>query len=295
MRAVFRKKYKTADSLTAYGMLFPAFAILTIFGVLPLIMAIGESFQDYTTKAFTFANFDYILKTPEFLKSFGNAILFTVIITALMMLLSFLFAHVVKGMQSSCGSIVKIIIYIPCLISSVATSIIFTFLLNYGGGLITSILIAAKLEPISFLTQGIWPQAVVIAVTLWCGFGYNTLVMLAGLLNIPKDYYEAAAIDGAGAFTCMIRITIPGMTNYFILMLINLITGNMQMLDIPYMITGGGPLNRTLTPALYLYNSFRDSSRTQNVTIAGALVIMVVILVINAGAFGLMRSKKSED
>lgn len=276
-------------------MLLPAFVILTIFGVLPLLMAIGESFRDYTTKEFTFANYDYILKTPEFLKSFKNAIAFTAVITFLMMFLSFLFAHVVKGMAGKSGGAVKVMIYIPCLISSVATSIIFTFLLNYGGGLITSVLLSLGLEPVSFMTQGIWPQAVIVAVTLWCGFGYNTLVMLAGLLNIPKDYYEAAVIDGANSFICTVKITLPCMKNYFVLMLINLITGNMQMLDIPYMITGGGPLNRTLTPALYLYNSFRDSSRTQNVTIAGALIIMLLIVAINAVAFRFMRSKKSED
>ena len=288
-------RLRRRDERTAFLMLFPAFIILTVFGVIPLIMAAVQSFQDYNTHAFTLANYDYIFKTPEFLKSFQNVILFTAIITFCQMILPFLFAHVIKGMLAKASQFVKIIIYLPCLISSVATSVIYAFILNYGGGLLTSIWSSLGKEPISFLTQGIWPQVVVIVITIWCSFGYYSLIMLAGLLNIPQTYYEAARLDGANSLALTTRITIPCMKNYFILMLIHLITGNMQMMDIPYMVTGGGPLNRTLTPALYLYNSFRDTSRNQHVTIAGALLIMVVIVAINSIAFRLIKSEKSGE
>ena len=85
------------------------------------------------------------------------------------------------------------------------------------------------------------------------------------------------------------------MKNIFILSLINLITGSLQMLDIPYMITGGGPLDMTMTPSLYLFNSFRDVNRPQNVTIAGSILIMIVIVTINIIAFKCIHSEKMED
>ena len=119
--------------------------------------------------------------------------------------------------------------------------------------------------------------------------------MYAGLMNVPRQYYEAAALDGAGPLRRMFNITIPGMRNYFILMLVNLITGTLQMMEIPYLITGGGPLEKTLTPALYLFNSFRDAGRSQNVTIAGALLIMVLTVLMNVIAFRMIRSQKSEE
>ena len=93
----------------------------------------------------------------------------------------------------------------------------------------------------------------------------------------------------------MIYVTIPYMKNIFILSLINLITGSLQMLDIPYMITGGGPLDMTMTPSLYLFNSFRDVNRPQNVTIAGSILIMIVIVTINIIAFKCIHSEKMED
>ena len=93
----------------------------------------------------------------------------------------------------------------------------------------------------------------------------------------------------------MFSVTIPCMKNYFILTLVSLITSTLQMLEIPYLITGGGPLEKTLTPALYLFKSFRDAGRPQNVTIAGALMIMVLTVVTNVIAFSLIKSGKTEE
>ncbi len=288
----FRYRY----SVTAYAMLLPAILLLVVFSTIPLVMALVRSLQDYHTKEWiALENYDYVLKTPSFTRSFENVLLFVVVIVSAMIVLSFLFAHVLRIIDPRLSGVVKVILYIPCLISGVVTAIIYMFLMNYGGGLFTSIFISLGIQPISFQTQGIWPYVCIIIPTLWGGFGYNSLVMYAGLMNVPKQYYEAAAMDGAGALTRMFCITIPGMRNYFILMLVNLITGTLQMMEIPYLITGGGPLEKTLTPALYLFNSFRDAGRSQNVTIAGAILIMILTVLINTIAFRLIRSQKTEE
>ena len=288
----FRFRY----SGTAYAMLAPALILLVTFSTIPLVMALIRSFQDYNTKAFVAVeNYDYVLKTPSFMGSFKNVLVFILIIVSAMIVLSFLFAHVLRAIYPRLSGAVKVILYIPCLISGVVTAIIYMFIMNYGGGLLTSISISLGKEPISFQTQGLWPYVCIIIPTLWGGFGYNSLVMYAGLMNVPRQYYEAAALDGAGPLRRMFNITIPGMRNYFILMLVNLITGTLQMMEIPYLITGGGPLEKTLTPALYLFNSFRDAGRSQNVTIAGALLIMVLTVLMNVIAFRMIRSQKSEE
>lgn len=288
----FRYRY----SKTAYAMLAPAIVLLLVFSTIPLAMAMIRSFQDYNTKEWVgFENYDYVLKTPSFMGSFENVLVFIVIIVSAMLILSFLFAHVLRAIPPRLSSFVKIILYIPCLISGVVTAILYMFLMNYGGGLFTSIFISLGIQPISFQTQGIWPYVCIIIPTLWGGFGYNSLVMYAGLMNVPKQYYEAADMDGAGPFRKLISITVPNMRNYFILMLVNLITGTLQMMEIPYLITGGGPLEKTLTPALYLFNSFRDAGRSQNVTIAGAILILILTVLVNVIAFRLIQSKKSEE
>ena len=93
----------------------------------------------------------------------------------------------------------------------------------------------------------------------------------------------------------MVHVTVPSMRNYLVLIIVNLITTSMQMMEIPLIMTEGGPLNETLTPVLYLFNAFRDPSRPANATIAGALIVMLVIMGVNILVFRLLQSKRSED
>jgi len=289
-RFVFR------NQKTAYLMLLPAFLLITIFVIIPLGMALIRSFQDYNSGNFIgFYNYIYILRTELFIKAFGNVIFFTVVITVAMILISFLFALVLKALNNRLGSMAKIIVFMPFFISGIIASIIFTMLTNYGGGLMTSILISMNVDPISFATEGIWPYISIIIPTIWLGFGYNTLVMYAGLINTPKEYYEAADIDGANGWQKLISITLPNMKNYFVLVIISLVTSTMQMMEIPFIMTEGGPLNKTLTPVLYLFNMFRDPNRPENVTVAGAILVMLLIMTINILVFKFVRSRKSED
>ncbi len=291
-----KSNFKYRDAKYGYAMVSIAVLLLLVFAYIPLVMAVVRAFQDYSTGKFVgFDNFDYILKTPSFIKSFKNVLLFTGIIVVAQMVLSFFFASVLKAISIKVANAIKVICYIPCLISGVVASIMYMFILNYGGGLITSILVSLDMDPIAFTTEGYWPILCVLMPTFWLGFGYNTLVMYAGLVNIPKTYYEVAEIDGANFWQRNRFVTLPYMKNIFILVLVNLITGTLQMMDIPYMITHGGPLEMTLTPSLYLFNSFRDTGRPQNVTIAGALLVMILIVTVNIIAFKIIKSEKMED
>lgn len=296
-RTVSRKKkrFEYREWKTGVAMIAPAFVILFIFNTIPLSMALVRAFQDYDTKKFVgFQNFKLVFADPTFAKSFVNVIWMGGACLFLTMVISFFFAHLIIRLPQKIGGAIKILIYIPCVLSGVVVSIIYIFLMNYGGGFFTSILLSLGLEPIAFQKEGIWPYLCVIIPTVWSGLGYNTLIMTAGLMNIPQSLYEAASIDGANSFQKTLYVTLPGLKNFILLMVVNLVTGYLQMLEIPFFITGGGPDNKTMTPALYLFSSFRDSSKTPNVTIAGALIILVLIVAINGFVFLTIRSKKSE-
>lgn len=288
-------RFQYREWKTGVAMILPAFVILFIFNTIPLAMAVARAFQDYNTKEFVgLQNFKLVFADPIFLKSFGNVLWIGGACLLLTMVISFAFAHLIIRLPERIGGVIKILIYVPCLLSGVVISIIYIFLMNYGGGFFTSVLLSLGLEPIAFQKEGIWPYLCVIIPTVWSGLGYNTLVMMAGLMNIPKSLYEAASIDGANAAHKMWYVTLPSLRNFIVLMVVNLVTGHLQMLEIPYLITGGGPDNKTITPALYLFSSFRDSSKTPNVTIAGALIILIMIVAINGIVFVTIRSKKSE-
>ena len=288
----FRYRYKH----TAYLMLLPALVLLGIFVMWPLVMAVIRSFQDYNTGEYVgLYNFVYILKTPSFVKAFKNVLILTVATVALTMVLTFLFALLMRSLSNRMGYFARACVFIPFFISGIVASVIFNLLINYGGGLFTSLLIDAGKDPIAFAVDGKWPYIIIIVITIWMTFGYQTLIMYAGLRQIPKSLYEAAQLDGANFWHQTLFITIPNMKNYFVLVCISLVTANLQMFEIPFMVTGGGPLESTLTLVMYLYNSFRDPGRPQNVTIAGALLVMILIMVINIIVFKTVRSEKSGE
>ena len=287
------------DMKMAYLMLLPAVVMLTIFVIIPLVIAFQKSFYDwnyYIDSIFVgLDNYRIIINTVYFQKAVINVLKFVITIVPLLLLLSFTLAHVLKGLSAKMSNMIKTAIYIPGIISGIATSVIFIFILDYKGGVINQTLMQLGIGRIGFLNNPFWAYIAVILPTVWVGLGGNTILMYAALVNVPPEYYEAASVDGAGAWKKMIYITLPQMKNIFVLMCISLTAGTLQMFDIPYMLTGGGPSNSTLTPMLYLYNNYRDASKGMGYTIAGAILMLIIIVMINSVVFAVIKSEKSVE
>ena len=293
------KKYVYRNKWYAYAMIAPGFILLTIFVIIPFVIALYRSVTDYyaynTNVQFVwFENYVRILKDDSFFKSLKNVVMMTLIYTVIMVVITFAFAHVIKKLSPRLASATKILCYIPFLLSGIMLSIIFIFIFS-NNGLINAIRANGGKERIVFNQDGVWPYFIIILPLIWAGFGYNSLVMLAGLLNIPKDYYEAAEMDGANAWKRLRYITIPNMKNYFVLIIINLITGGLQMFELPMMMTGGGPLESTLTPVLFIFLQKQNPSLQECEIMAGSILIMIPIALINILVFKVIRSEKSAD
>ena len=287
------------DHMTAYLMILPSIAFLGVFVLAPMFMSFSKSFYDwqwYAESTFIgFDNFVHVLQNQIFRQSIGNIVQFVLIIVPTQLVLTFLFAHVLRGMSTRIGAFAKTAIYVPTVIAGVVASVIFLFLFNYQGGILNWIVRQFGGKRIPFLAQPLSAKISVSVAALWMGFGYNSLIMYAGLQNIPQSYYEAAEVDGAGLWTKLFKITLPSMRNVFILILIGLMTGTLQLFDLPYLMTGGGPVNSTLTPMLYIYNNFKSPEYTMGYTVAAALLLMIVIGALNSIVFTLIGSQKAQD
>lgn len=297
MRLPRRRERQNAAGLL---MIAPCVLGITAFVMIPLALALYRSLFDYRVYSEVqewvgLKNYWQVLSTDLFVRSFGNVLLLAACVVVLVVVCAFFFAHVIANIAPRFARAVKSIIYIPCLISGIAAGIIFLFLTNLSGGLINGVLFELGLDSVAFDRQGIWPYVSVIYPTVWLSFGYNCLVLYAGLINIPSQYFEAAELDGAGAGARLWYITLPNMKNYFVLIIVNLVAANLQMFEVPMMMTGGGPLHKTYTPVLYVYNSYRDNAATQSLTIAAAVLIMIPIAVVNMLIFRIIRSEKSND
>ena len=299
IKCTHNKKFYYRNKWYGYAMLAPGFILLTIFVMVPFIIALYRSLTDYfayndNVQFVWFRNYIRILQDDSFFKSLKNVVLMTLVYTVIMVLISFGFAFVLKRLSPRMASLTKIVCYLPFLISGIVLAIIFLFIFS-NNGLINALRVNNDSERIVFNQDGIWPYIIIIFPLIWGGFGYNSLVMLAGLLTTPKDYYEAAEMDGANAWQKLFSITIPCMKNYFVLVIINLITSGLQMFELPLMMTGGGPLEKTLTPVLFIFLQKQNPSLQECEIMAGSILIMIPIALINILVFKVIRSEKSMD
>ncbi len=291
------KKHKTEEKISGLLMIAPAFILLVIFVFVPLIMAVVNSFFYYESgpQDAIFAGFDNYVKVfqrPEFVKSLGNVTLMTTIIVILQVAISFFFANILVKMRNKFSVFVRTIIYLPNLFSGVVIACLFTLFTTFNGGIINGIITSAGGEPIAFTNDVFWAYVSIIVPTLWIGSGYTTLVFYSGLINIPKDYYEAADVDGANWWKKTFYITLPNLKHYFVLIIVTLVTGNLQMFEIPMIMTNGMPLNATMTPVLYLIHARANGNVSQSEIIAASILIMILIASINAAVFALANRKQ---
>ncbi len=297
MKSVNRAKYRE-ERITGILMVLPAFILLGIFVLTPLVMAIYRSFFDYRagmeSTPVGFENYLKILKNSVFFRSILNVLVMSLIITVSQVVLSFLFANALARIKGKFAVFSRTIIYLPHLISGIVVAVIFTLMTTYNGGVINQILEWLKIDPIAFNFDVFWSPVSIIVPSIWIGFGYYTLVMYAGLINIPREYFEAAQIDGANFVQSTLYVTIPNMKNYFVLLIVTLIVANLQMFEIPMIMTNGQPANRTMTPVLYLIHSRANGNISDSEITAAAILIMIIIMIINSSIFYLFRTRKEE-
>ena len=308
----------------AYLLILPAFIFVTIFVVAPLIISFVRSFFEYETGIFNKGmNYVMVLTDPEFLITFRNVFFIALMLVVLMLTTSFLYANCLNSLDNKLSRFARTMIFVPFFISGIISSLMFSTIFDVSEGLIGYLYytrgvyfdadIPGGLTHVTLAGEYVigggnfWPYFLIILPTWWGGFGYQALMMFAGIINIPKEYYEAASIDGASATRKMFSITLPNMKNYFVLVLVNLVTGYFQMFEIPKMMTGGGPekysklfgmeLMRTESPVLWLYSSVlgQAGGPDRNIAVAGAFLIMVFVTIANILVFKVFKSEKSMD
>jgi multiple sugar transport system permease protein len=296
MKPPRRKKYSSGEVLTSYAFLLPTFVGIALFSLLPLILSFIDSFYNYgfyQDRAYVGMN-NYRLAMID--KYFRNAIFvglkFVLIVVPLQIVASFFFANLVKGLGRRTASFVKTSIIVPTVVSGVIASLIFVFIFDYQGGILNNILKRFGVPLQAWFQDRNLAMLSIAAPRIWLGFGYSSLFMLGALLDIPESYYEAAKIDGAGAWLRMLRITLPSMKNIILFLLVSGIVASMQEFDMPFNMTGGGPARATETPALFVYNHFvRDP--TIGFSLSSALVIALVLGSMSSIVFKLVNSEKS--
>ncbi len=265
-----------------YIFILPALLLFLAFTVYPIIASFLLSFQTRSGGVYTFSGFDNYVRLftdPIFYKALGNTFIILIVQVPIMLFLALLLSVFLNSKLLNMRGFYRVSFFTPAVTSLVAASIIFILLLNTDYGLINYILTSIGLEKINWLTNGFWAKASLIIVTTWRWTGYNMVILLAGLQNIPNDLYEAASIDGASPIHKFFHITIPQLKPVLLFCFVLSTIGTFQLFDEPYNLTSGGPNNATLTITYYLYNqgfNFFDFGYAS--AIAYVIVVFIAIL-----------------
>ncbi|MGQ9411794.1 carbohydrate ABC transporter permease [Streptococcus pluranimalium] len=278
---------KAKESIMGYLFLSPAMIILGLFLFLPTLLSIYYAFTNYyllTPDATTFiglANFKKLFSDPLFMTSLKNIGQFVIFIIPLQLGLALSLALLVNNKRKS-TIFFKIAFFAPVVMSLVVVSVLWLVLLNPSSGLINSMLGIIGIDPQPFLTSPKQAMYVIIVVSAWQGAGYQMLIFLAGLQNIPSSLYEAASIDGASKWKQFLNITLPMLKPTSILILTTTLIDAFKLVIQPMVMTQGGPLNSTLTPVYYIYRTgFTDRSvgYASSITVVfGAIIIIFTLL-----------------
>lgn len=291
-----RRRYP--DTKIALPMLAPAVILLGIFVIWPTIYAVWLSFQNwgfYLPPEFVgFRNFEYVLTDPQFWASIGRGFTFVAMTVPVMLVLAYLFASLVVAVSRRAASVLKVSIYIPTIISGVIASIIFVLIYNYSGGLLNAVLKRFGVEPIAWLGDPAWALFAIAIPAIWLGMGLTSLIMVAAMVDIPTEFYEAASMEGAGWWQKTFYITIPQMKNVFLFLLVTGFVAAIQQFELPLVMTGGGPLSSTTLPNLFIFNHFRNDM-TVGFSIAAALMLFVVLGTCSALIFKFVNSERLVD
>ena len=260
----------------------PAMLLLLTFLIIPFCMSINYSFTDYNMltpglKQFVgFRNYLQTLKDPVFLKSLRNILQFVVFIIPIQLGMALGLALIVNKQRPG-NMFFKISFFAPNVVSLTVTAVLWLYIVNPDQGLLNSLLGLIHISPQPLLTSPKQAMFVIIGISAWQGAGYQMLIFLAGLQDIPHSLYEAAELDGANAWQRFRHITVPSLRPTTMMIMTTTLISALNLMTQSMIMTQGGPDNATMTLIYYIY---RTGFTDRQLGLASAMSVIYGIIII---------------
>ena len=284
VRPAARLRRRVRENITAYGLLCAALLVFAGFSWYPIVRGVLLSFQQVNfVTAPTWVgleNFQKLFADPQFWEAWANTLLFTGLALVFGFAVPFAVAVLLNELRHG-KAYFRLVVYLPVMLPPVVVALLWKWFYDPGPGLFNTALHAVGLPGLSWLDSPTTAMLSLVLVSTWANMGSATLIYLAALQTISGDMYEAAELDGAGLWKRLWHVTIPQTRFALLVMLLLQIVATMQVFTEPYIMTGGGPGDSTVTVLLLLYkyafyyNDFGTAS-------ALSLLLFVVL-----GVFGL--------
>jgi multiple sugar transport system permease protein len=285
------------NTLIALCFIAPSFIGFLAFTVGPLIASLVVSLFDWNLiSSPTFVGIGNYVKLftadPKFMAVLGNTVLFVIGAVPLSVVLGLAVALLLNA-KIKFVSIFRAAYFVPVVISVVASALVWKWLFNSDAGVINSVLSAVGVQhPPEWLASTAWALPAVIIVSIWKNVGYNMVIYLAGLKNIPAELLEAAAIDGASRWQQLWYVTVPMLrpTTFFITVIS--IINSFQVFGLALIMTNGGPGTATNTIVFYIYQQgFQNFSMGYASAIGWVLFALILVVTLVQGAVNRAQEK----
>ena len=251
------------------GWLFaaPALLAIAVFFVVPVVAALVMSATDFdiyaladlrNTRFVGLGNYFQLLQTPLFWRALLNTLFFVVVGVPLSIAVSLGTALLLHSRLARFTGFFRTALFAPVVTTLAAVAVVWIFLLHARYGLINYGLSWLGLHPVDWLGDPRWAMPAIVLLSVWKNFGYNMIILLAGLQAIPAELYEAAQLDGAGPGAAFRHVTVPALAPMLLMVSILTMAGHFQIFAEPYVMTQGGPAERTVTVLYLMYeNGFK--------------------------------------
>ncbi len=301
---VKKKKRRNVNNM-AYLYVLPFVVVFLVFSVYPVVRTFQFSFSSYKGYGdVNFIGFDQyirVFKDKYFWRALWNTVRIWSVNIILQLGLAFLLTIVFADIKYKIRGLGfwRAVYYLPNIIAVTSVGFLFSTLLDWRFGSVNQIILGiaktfgGTYNPINWMGDKAYTGWVIAVISAWMWFGNSFIMLMAGVQGISKDYYEAAAIDGANRWVVFGKITIPLLRPILIYVAITSLIGGLQMFDMPFIMTGntdGNPSGTTQTVIMYMYK-FGFEAFQVGYAAAIAYVLFIIILIVSLIQFKIMNKE----
>lgn len=245
-----------------------------------------------------FDNFSQVLSSPSFKNALKNTFIIWLLNfvpqLSLALLLTAWFTD--RRWNIKGQGLYKVLIYMPNIITAATIAILFKSLFDYPTSPVNDLLVKLHLisSPQNFPISKTFARNAVAFIQFWMWYGYTMLILIAGVLGISPEIFDAAEVDGANKWQIFWLVTIPNIKTIMLFTLVTSLIGGLNMFDIPKLFLLGGPDNATTTTSVYIYNQAFSGSYMYNRAAAASMIMFVIIMFFSSILFLLLREKDAD-
>lgn len=253
-----KNSFQRFYDINGWGFVIPAVTLVAVFMIYPIVSSLWMSLHSGRGVLVEFVGFGNVVRLfndPVFLKALSNTFIFLIIQVPVMIFLSLALSSSLNSPNLKFRGLFRLAIFLPCVTSLVAYSILFKSMFSYEG-IINSFLLWSGFvsDPIPWMSDPFWAKVTIIIAITWRWTGYNMIFFLSAMQNIDKSIYEAARIEGVSSIKQFFFITVPLLKPVILFTTVMSTIGTLQLFDEVVNITAGGPANETLTLSMYIYD-----------------------------------------